>query len=486
MNGQFTIWVMKEYGIKNSWHKEVVITEEVLNRGRQWKYYYTLSLIEGLKDGTIFLVSRSLWAFNPTRDTIEEIDMFEYSESGLAYRPSFLKLQDFESERVHIHLGCATLVKAKGDVVEISSSLGLNPSPGAMEIHLASSISCLEHQSYLNSLLFRKWRNLVLDSSLVNLNLCRSPTSLIVHQNDRCQGSIDTGILKWVEIEDKNDYHHLHHDPPMSLDFNTVPIFENTMISQMGSVNGLICLRQTSRRLANTYICNPVTREIIIIPQYYDRDVTVNAYGFGVGSLTREHKVVRTFKRKLPLDGKKSYRISVLEAEVYTLGTGQWRRLGGVPYWLDGSKFGVVLNDHLRNVSIIPINPYPPCEAIEVTDSHRHSLAVLKSCLCICDAEDFKFTIWLMKEYGIKKSWHKKVVITEAISRGVEWLQTISLIECLKDGTTLFVSGDLWAFYPTSATVEEIKRFDWSESGFTYRPSFLSLQNFESERGFKF
>ncbi|KAJ9551828.1 hypothetical protein OSB04_015873 [Centaurea solstitialis] len=351
----------------------------------------------------------------------------------------------------------------------------------------------------------KKWRNLVSDSSFVNLHLSRSPTSLIVHQNYRSQGSVDPGILKLVEIEDKDDHHHLHHDhPPMSLDFNTVPIFENDVTYQMGSVNGLICVWQTSRGQANnTYICNPVTREMMIIPQYYDRDVTVNAYGFGVSSLTGEYKVVRTFERELPSDGEISYPTSVLKAEVYTLGTGQWRRLGGAPYRLDGSKFGVVLNDHCHwivvssnrytreNICTFDLNketfqlfPYPPCEAIEVINSHCHSLAVLKSCLCICDAEDFKFTIWTMKEYGIKKSWHKEVVITEAISHGVVWLQTISLIECLKDGTILFVSGGLWAFYPTSATVEEIKRFDWSEIAFTYRPSFLSLQNFESEKGF--
>ncbi|KAJ9551550.1 hypothetical protein OSB04_015595 [Centaurea solstitialis] len=300
----------------------------------------------------------------------------------------------------------------------------------------------------------KKWRNLVSDSSFVNLHLSKSSTSgLILHQKDFFQGSIDPGILKWVEIEDKDDHHHLlHDDPPMSLDFITLPIFENAMISQMGSVNGLICLRQNSRRQANTYICNPVTREIIIIPQYYDRDVTVM------------------------LMGNQSYRKSVSEAEVYTLGTDQWRSLGRLPYWLDGSKFGVVLNDHCHwvvlndeytseNICTFDLNketfqlfPYPPCEAIEVRYGHSHSLAVLKSCLCVSEAEDFKFTIWVMKEYGIKKSWHKEVVITEAISRGLQGPETLSVIEGLKDGTVLTSIDPFMEALPVELTIDILSR----------------------------
>ncbi|KAJ9551554.1 hypothetical protein OSB04_015599 [Centaurea solstitialis] len=68
----------------------------------------------------------------------------------------------------------------------------------------------------------------------------------------------------------------------------------------------------------------------------------------------------------------------------------------------------------------------------------------------------------LNMEYNIKKSWHKEVVITEALTRsGSEWpyWDTIYLIEGLKDGTILFVCGDLYAFYPRSDTIEQMNFF---------------------------
>ncbi|KAJ9552139.1 hypothetical protein OSB04_016184 [Centaurea solstitialis] len=352
----------------------------------------------------------------------------------------------------------------------------------------------------------KKWRNLVSDSSFVNLNLSRSPTGFIVHQTvkSECYGSVDPGTLKWVEIEDKVDHHRLHHELPMNLDLNMVPIFQTSLISQTGSVNGLICLWQHSREHDNTFICNPVTREILILPRprYYKQDFRRIFYGFGVSSLTGEYKVVRTFKRKLPLSGNKLSHPCDLEAEVYTLGTGQWRNLGRVPYRVDGFS-GLFLNnrchwilsvneDSLERICTFDLNtetfqlfPSPPFEAIQENCFPIQCLGVLKGCLCKSEAEDFKFTIWMMKEYNIKKSWHKEVVITEALTRiGSEWpyWDTIYLIEGLKDGTILFVCGDLCAFYPRSDTIEQMVKFNWLGSGITYRPSFLKLQNFESER----
>ncbi|KAJ9551825.1 LOW QUALITY PROTEIN: hypothetical protein OSB04_015870 [Centaurea solstitialis] len=336
----------------------------------------------------------------------------------------------------------------------------------------------------------KKWRNLVLDSSFVNLHLSRSPTGLLFQQ--RVSGP---GILKWVEIEEKVDDHRLH---PMSLDLNMVPVFRNCEISGMGSVDGLICLRQYSRRHDNTFICNPVTREIMTIsnPPYYRKDFEIKAYGFGVASSTGEYKVVRTFKWETWDDDKFQW-VNELGAEVYTLGTGQWRRLGRVPYKLYGYDFGVVLNDHCHwivsrsedapekicafdlNKETFQFFPAPS----ETTDSSQ-SLAVLKGCLCKSDGNRFPFTIWVMKEYGIKKSWHKEVVITEEALNSIRafryYKYPIYLIGFLKD-TMFFMGGDLFAFYPTSDTIEKIESFEGSRNGLAYRSSFLKLQNFESE-----
>ncbi|KAJ9552140.1 hypothetical protein OSB04_016185 [Centaurea solstitialis] len=325
-------------------------------------------------------------------------------------------------------------------------------------------------------LVCKKWRNLVSDSSFVNLHLFRSShaTGLIIHQNIKYLR--DLGILKWVEIEDKADHHHLHHEK--IIDLNTIPVFQNSHISQMGSVNGLICLWHSSPGHDNTYICNPITREILILPtppQYHDHCSIEFAYGFGVSSLTGEYKVVRTLNRKIQLNGNKFKMVS--EAEVYSLGTGQWRTLGGVPCWLYESDVGAVLNDCCHwilsdyedaaerictfdlNLETFQLFPTPPFDATEEVDDRVQSLAVLKGCLCISDGNHAQFTVWVMKEYGIKKSWHKEAVVTKEAfnpSREQPYWYTIYLVEGLKDGTIFLMTGDLWAFYPTHDTIEEI------------------------------
>ncbi|KAJ9552247.1 hypothetical protein OSB04_016292 [Centaurea solstitialis] len=270
-----------------------------------------------------------------------------------------------------------------------------------------------------------------------------------------------------------------------------VPIFKNSIISQMGSVNGLICLWECKHD--NTYICNPVTREVITIPtnpQYHKHGILITGYGFGVSSSTGEYKVVRTFQRERPFN-RNEYKFAT-KAEVYTLGTRQWRSVGRVPYWLQ-SEVAAVLNDHCHwivfyyedafaricsfdlNKETFQLFPSPPIQ--EIGNCYQ-SLAVLKGCLCVSDGDDSQFTIWVMKEYGIEKSWYKEVVITR------ETLNSTYLCEGLKDGTIFFMSGGLClcAFYPRSDRVEEIHMFGSSKRGLAYRPSFLKLQNFESER----
>ncbi|KAJ9552152.1 hypothetical protein OSB04_016197 [Centaurea solstitialis] len=250
----------------------------------------------------------------------------------------------------------------------------------------------------------KKWWNLVLDSSFVNLHLSRSPTStgFIIHYKPRiCD---NPGILKWVEIEDKVDHRHLHYDRLLTLDLlNLGPIY--TEMRQVGLVNGLICLWEYSYEVDNTYICNPVTREYMILPrQRYQTDgFSGVVYGFGVSSLTGEYKVVRAFHAKTFVQNgvTRAGQPSVLEAEVYTLGTGQWRSLPPVPvtYRLNTlDQFcGPFLNNHCHWIvsdnqdanddkictfdldkETFQLFPSPPKNENRF---HRQSLGILKGCL---------------------------------------------------------------------------------------------------------
>ncbi|GJZ61026.1 F-box associated domain containing protein [Tanacetum coccineum] len=306
------------------------------------------------------------------------------------------------------------------------------------------------------------------------------------------------GILKCVEIEDEPDHHHFHHDPIMCLDLDLATIFQESQILQVGSVNGLICLWQNAYKNDNTYICNPITREYMILPrqQFYRQSQAIIVYGFGVGLNTKEYKVVRTFQGNIPADPTSVSRPSLLVAEVYTLGTGQWRGLGHVPYWLNGFD-GPFLNGHAHWIVLdkdspeklcafdfdsetFKLFPSPPCEAIVESGIHFNSLGVLNGCLSQSDTFNSQFTIWVMKEYGIKKSWHREVVIKQSISPDLE---PMYLLEGLKDGTILMVyyTDTLLAYCPRKKTVEDTKIFDRYLTAMTYCPSFVKLQNFGSE-----
>ncbi|CAI9303943.1 unnamed protein product [Lactuca saligna] len=363
----------------------------------------------------------------------------------------------------------------------------------------------------------KKWLHLVSDSYFINLHLSRSPVGLMIyHYSEKeLMGHPRLRVLKWVEVKDDVNHHHLHHDPLMSLDLNLASIFQDSQILLMGSVNGLICLWQVCPKSDNIYICNPITREYMILPtqQYHGKGYAINVHCFGVSLLSHEYKVIRIFQRVLILprnitsSSSSSSEPSLLEAEVYTLGTGQWRSLGHVAYKINGFH-GPYLNGHAHWSIVVDqdsveeiyafdfdketfkLFPSPPVETIQGSRFHFRTLAVVKGCLCQSDTFDSQFTMWVMKEYGVKKSWEKEVIIKKSISQNLDWLMSgpIYPIERLHDGTILMVyyQDKLLIYSPKGRTVANSELFDNCVSGMPYCPSFLKLQNFESERVYVF
>ncbi|KAJ9551823.1 hypothetical protein OSB04_015868 [Centaurea solstitialis] len=347
-----------------------------------------------------------------------------------------------------------------------------------------------------------KWRNIVSDRLFATLHLSRSPTGLIINHNplmyrsDYCFPRNYPGTLKWVEIEDKVDHHHLNYDCLFNLDLNLAPILQNARMCQVGSVNGLVCLLQCGHKVDNTYICNPVTREYMILPR--QRSPTEDGYlrfvyGFGVSSLTGEYKVVRAFQTKTVVRNgdNPTAQPSVLEAEIYTLGIGQWRSLGPVPvtYRLNiFEKFhGLFLNNHCHWIvrdfedahekiatfdfdkETFQLFPYPPPESVKGLSK---GLAILKGCLCKLETYVSELTIWLMKEYGIKNSWHKELVIRREIYIDLEWplYKVIHLIAGLKDGSILIVFENKICVFDPRSEMLAMSGYKGLES-----PNFLSF-----------
>ncbi|XP_071712460.1 putative F-box protein At5g52610 [Rutidosis leptorrhynchoides] len=185
----------------------------------------------------------------------------------------------------------------------------------------------------------RDWLNLITDSYFINLHLYNSPGSFMVLDKDYDEPITKTS-LKLVEIHEEHGHNHLHHDPIMSLDLNLTPVFQNARLSAEGSVNGLICLSSSDSTIKKTYICNPITREYMILPKSIN-GTKFGIYGFGVSLFTSEYKVIRVYSKP------SMRRPCPLYAEIYTLGTGQWRCVGPVTYPIYDFS-GTFLNYHIH------------------------------------------------------------------------------------------------------------------------------------------
>lgn len=91
---------------------------------------------------------------------------------------------------------------------------------------------------------------------------------------------------------------------------------QNYECDLVNSCNGLVCLSGVQE--GSIYVCNPVLGEYITIPVPDDYGRYNKSFALGFNVRTNEFKVLHTFK-VLPY---------LLEAEIYTLGTGSWRSIG--------------------------------------------------------------------------------------------------------------------------------------------------------------
>lgn len=142
----------------------------------------------------------------------------------------------------------------------------------------------------------------------------RFPKCLLIYQFQSMGSGSQPGFLKLVDIEEELDQNNLPCKPFM--DINMTKLFPGSFIFLAGSVDGLVCLWELTCECDRSYICNPITREYMITPkQKIDVDCYFNVkYGFRV-SLAGEYKVIRIVRG------------DPVTAEVYTLGSHQWRNL---------------------------------------------------------------------------------------------------------------------------------------------------------------
>ncbi|KAE9456306.1 hypothetical protein C3L33_11803, partial [Rhododendron williamsianum] len=238
------------------------------------------------------------------------------------------------------------------------------------------------------------FRNLISDPQFSQLILSRSSPSLLLCSNDSRESSLySIESINTCDVESDID------DDiciPSSTLLKFYPGCDGPAegLEVLSSCNGLICFHWP--RTCNPYvICNPVINEYVIVPQIEKRGFDQCSSGFGFCSGTNQYKVLRLLYRRtgFGVTGKIK-----LEAEINTLGTNLWRRVGDALSCLHWYPSGCFLNGALHWMLGVSL------EQIKI--------GVLKDGLSIFHRPiNYMLDIWVMKDYAAQESWTKDFVI---------------------------------------------------------------------------
>ncbi|KAL8459623.1 hypothetical protein ACS0TY_036930 [Phlomoides rotata] len=254
-----------------------------------------------------------------------------------------------------------------------------------------------------------------------------------------------------------------------------------------GSADGLLLLNISGEH-DQLYLCNPITREYIDLchptksPEYI-------IYGFGVSKISGLYKVVSI---EIEYGSWKN------ECKVYTVGTGLWRSVAPSTHltYMTRLDHGEFVNGSLhwfardsndtQRISCFDLetelfNTFSPPLQFEKRYPNVFLTALEGSlCFCDCTSNDYTITIWLMKEYGVDKSWTKEFVIHSE--------HNSFPIRLSKDEVILmdYESNSLFYYSCKNKTSQRICNLDRLAClPVSYTPSLLSLESFGTENSIR-
>ncbi|KAF7153970.1 hypothetical protein RHSIM_Rhsim01G0071900 [Rhododendron simsii] len=242
-------------------------------------------------------------------------------------------------------------------------------------------------------------------------------------------------------------------------------------------------------------VCNPITGEFINqnLPVPSQADESSKKFidsGLGFSPKTNEYKVIRMFDRqersyeriREPITGREFYSGRV--AEIHTLGTRSWKRIGYAPCshaefptYLSGSLHWLLIDINISDY-IISFNfdlerfesvPQPPLDNEEMSlDMLRNmSLGTLRGRLCLCDCSDSGYIdLWMMEGYGVQESWKKAFCIATKTGHA-------RCLRGLYDPMSYLRSGAILLFHRLSNT---LFHFNVNSS-----PKFLKVRGIKSK-----
>ncbi|XP_027768732.1 F-box protein At3g07870-like, partial [Solanum pennellii] len=98
----FEVWVMKGYGVTDSWAKEIVIN--ITPEYNDWLCYEMINLLKVLDDGEVLFLWRNdfLFLHHPVKKTLKSLDIREGNLLACGHVSSSLSLKNFEAEVVNV------------------------------------------------------------------------------------------------------------------------------------------------------------------------------------------------------------------------------------------------------------------------------------------------------------------------------------------------------------------------------------------------
>ncbi|KNA12204.1 hypothetical protein SOVF_127200 [Spinacia oleracea] len=284
----------------------------------------------------------------------------------------------------------------------------------------------------------KSWRTLIDGKYFINLHLknaLQNPThhTLIIKDCFLQDGIIMTNEEPFLYTV---DYPALKRATLMYHPFD-IASFE---VEIVGSCHGLICLADGEV----TVIFNPTTRKHRVLP-VSDVDIPGYAgklpktaripYGFGYDHVNDDYKLVRIVEFFV-----KNSNIHFSEVKVYSLKSNSWRKVRDFPseYYIGiGLCWASYLNGCLHWVAVkkspekpqfiisfdigrevFKVVPQPKYD--KVTSDMFVNLGVLDGCLRVMALYGrVRTDVWIMKEYGVEKSWTKLFSVTQRESLGL-------------------------------------------------------------------
>ncbi|XP_075524225.1 F-box/kelch-repeat protein At3g23880-like [Primulina tabacum] len=206
-----------------------------------------------------------------------------------------------------------------------------------------------------------------------------------------------------------------YEDPPVDdapCDFTDVHRYHSIHI--VGSCNGLVCL--VNLHTGHIFVWNPAIRKYRKLP-FPLRLSSREPYGFFYDASSDDYKVVHIVEEP----NSRPY------SRTYSLRNDSWKSsdwshgrtpFGGTCVFLNGAIHWIVgYNDNGAKVMAVEAQSLATGEliwSVALPLKRWAFLQVLGERLCACFQCGFRIEVWVMKEYGVEKSWSKVFCLDES------------------------------------------------------------------------